>query len=716
MAEDQQTYRRATAAAVTGGAVQLALVIAMTLIGLWSQSAALHAATLHLLGGLPIWIILVMVCHQHRLERLEALEAEQLARRDAQSAAIFDEHADDLNLARRRLRNLHKWGLSIVSVGVAVYLVAIGGWQFYLNTRPADFRPLALGPQVDDRSLLLMGLCAGIAFVGFITARYVAGMTRVRQWQLLRGGAGYLMGGALVGFLAAVASLLHWLDVPRVFDVLGAVVPVLMLLIGVEIIVTLLLNAYRPRRPNEIARPAFDSRVLGLLTSPESIARAVSEAINYQFGFEISRSWFYQLLGRAVTPLVAFAMFVLILISSLIVVEPYEQAVVTRFGRLVRIDQPGLHFKWPWPIGSVEKYPVDRVHEIAAGSVSEHIDRGRAILWTTQHTSSDENYIITGATSYLEEDDSGGSTTGGVRGISLVATNVTVQFRIGNLRKFVLNVTEPSQVITAARQRQRWDLLVDDWKLGGRRGPDPLVGKKAVDPCPLLTALATRRVGNYFARHDIDTLLASGRLEAGHVLRKQIQEDVDRHNLGLDVIFVGLASIHPPRQGDVASAFHEQIAALQEKQAEIEKAGRDRIETLVRAAGSEQDALRIHAAIENLDALKHDGGDHEEQIEAHRREINQMLVASSGEAARIINEAKTEKWQRIIEARADAKRFLAMLNAHRLAPKYYTHRLYYRALAEGLKESRIFILPGDSEIRVNHEQFSTGIDDILNSQ
>ena len=95
---------------------------------------------------------------------------------------------------------------------------------------------------------------------------------------------------------------------------------------------------------------------------------------------------------------------------------------------------------------------------------------------------------------------------------------------------------------------------------------------------------------------------------------------------------------------------------------------------------------------------------------------NGQLIASSGEAARIINEAKTEKWQRIIEARADAKRFLAMLNAHRLAPKYYTHRLYYRALAEGLKESRIFILPGDSEIRVNHEQFSTGIDDILNSQ
>ena len=39
----------------------------------------------------------------------------------------------------------------------------------------------------------------------------------------------------------------------------------------------------------------------------------------------------------------------------------------------------------------------------------------------------------------------------------------------------------------------------------------------------------------YFARHDIDTLLASGRMAAGEALRKQIQEDVNRRRLGLNI-------------------------------------------------------------------------------------------------------------------------------------------------------------------------------------
>ena len=43
------------------------------------------------LGGLPIWIILWLVYNQHRLERVEALETEQLAADDARTTAFFDE-------------------------------------------------------------------------------------------------------------------------------------------------------------------------------------------------------------------------------------------------------------------------------------------------------------------------------------------------------------------------------------------------------------------------------------------------------------------------------------------------------------------------------------------------------------------------------------------------------------------------------------------------
>src|SRR5690606_6959550 len=81
----------------------------------------------------PIWIVLMMIYHQHRLERMEALETEQLASRDASAAAIFDERAQDLHVARRRLDRLYKWGLGGVSIVLALYLVIVGGTLFYAN-------------------------------------------------------------------------------------------------------------------------------------------------------------------------------------------------------------------------------------------------------------------------------------------------------------------------------------------------------------------------------------------------------------------------------------------------------------------------------------------------------------------------------------------------------------------------------------------------------
>ena len=50
-----------------------------------------------------IWIVLAMTFNEHRREQVESLEAAQLAKSDADAAALFDEHQDELSLARRRL-------------------------------------------------------------------------------------------------------------------------------------------------------------------------------------------------------------------------------------------------------------------------------------------------------------------------------------------------------------------------------------------------------------------------------------------------------------------------------------------------------------------------------------------------------------------------------------------------------------------------------------
>ena len=107
----------------------------------------------------------------------------------------------------------------------------------------------------------------------------------------------------------------------------------------------------------------------------------------------------------------------------------------------------------------------------------------------------------------------------------------------------------------------------------------------------------------YFAQKDIDTVLAVGRFEAGQKLRDSIQQDVDLHKLGLEIVFVGVAGIHPPQKEKVANAFHEQIGALQERQTLYEEAERERIEKLATVAGSYEQALAIFQKIKHLERL-----------------------------------------------------------------------------------------------------------------
>ena len=48
----------------------------------------------------------------------------------------------------------------------------------------------------------------------------------------------------------------------------------------------------------------FDSRLLGWLTAPKSLGQTLAETLRYQFGLEVSGSWAFKLVSRAVLPTV----------------------------------------------------------------------------------------------------------------------------------------------------------------------------------------------------------------------------------------------------------------------------------------------------------------------------------------------------------------------------------------------------------------------------
>jgi hypothetical protein len=73
---------------------------------------------------------------------------------------------------------------------------------------------------------------------------------------------------------------------------------VLLGLMAAEMLVTLLLEIYRPRVKGKVARPLYDSRVVGLLAQPESLFTTAAQTLDYQFGFKVSETWFFQLLQK----------------------------------------------------------------------------------------------------------------------------------------------------------------------------------------------------------------------------------------------------------------------------------------------------------------------------------------------------------------------------------------------------------------------------------
>lgn len=661
---DPLVYRRATTAACVGLGIQLVLLVATGLAALWADSQAIYAATWHMLGGLPIWIILALLYHQHERERAQRLAAEKLAAEPHATAAIFADLTDDLDAARTRLERLYRYGLQIVSLLVAVYLLAAGCGLVYTHVSAPD---TAAGASLQANPVGLLFVMAAIAFVAFISGRWLSGYARQRDWQLLRGGASYLMSCFVVAallFVGAVAVALT--NDTRFFGWMALVIPAVMILVGIEILLTSLLESYRPRVPGAMPRPAFDSRMLGLLTAPGSLGSVVADLISYQFGVEVSGSWLYQLLGSAVTPLTLFGAAVLLGLSCVTIVAPDERGVVLRWGEMRGEPLvPGMHLKWPWPVEAVEMHPVGQVQEIVVSSDLTGKSRdAQAILWTND---SDRDSML-GQEDFLAAPAETGE------GVALVSADVIVQYTVADLKRFLIG---------------------------------------SADPRRALSLIAQREASRFFATHDLDTLLGRGRTTGGPLLAQAIQAEADRMGLGVHVTGAAITSLHPPI-GSVSRAFHAQIGAVQDRETRIQAARREAVEQLASVAGSVELARRLDSVIRGLDGLR--GGD-PAKIAAAEVEIDTLLTEARGEAAELLHAARAYRWSRAVGERADGERFAGELLAFEASPDYYRSRRFLEVLAAGLADRRKFVIAGDAGdtpvFRMDFSDPASAIDTLL---
>lgn len=94
--------------------------------------------------------------------------------------------------------------------------------------------------------------------------------------------------------------------------------------------------------------------------------------------------------------IVVLAAVALYLLSGIYVVQPDERGVVLRFGRVVTDDvQPGIHYRLPWPVGSVERPQVTAIKRMSVGY--RIVDRMQGIPPTAR-----EAQFLTGDTNIIE--------------------------------------------------------------------------------------------------------------------------------------------------------------------------------------------------------------------------------------------------------------------------------------------------------------------------
>jgi len=668
--------RRAQHVAALGLVLQAAVWGTVLGVSFWSKSHAIAAVARCMLAGLPIWFVLFLVFKQLRRVAAEELETAELRRARAEGAgdSIFEMEDEALLLEQNRLRWMVRWFLPSTTV-VVTFLLLIGhfvGWGWRLDQAFASDGLLRT-----QQPHLVMWFIVGIGFLCFLYARYVIALSRIPNWRMLRAGASCMAGNALA-CLGLVIALMASTTVAWSEPLYAYIARVALIVIGIEFTANFILDFYRPRTPGVVPRPSFDSRLLGLISEPGGITKSIADAVNYQFGFEVSSTWFYQLLQRWMFPITIVTLVAVLSLTGVVIVDADEQAVVERFGsptaESTRVLAPGLHFKWPYPIDVVYRTPVKRIRELVIGEAAEKDDEDprKAILWTEAHDYLPELMLLVAAPKTRTESEPAAATppvaesprigTASVA-VNLLMVSMPIEYRVKDLSRYLYNYDDPVRV---------------------------------------MEAVAYQYLSDYAAGVDSNALMGPSRATFNRDLKRLIQERLDALDLGVEIVFAGLRAAHPPAKEQVAASFHAVVTAETKKGAVVEAAEGEARKMLTAVAGTEERARALDEAIRAREKLQSETGVDAARLAEADAGIDDLLIGNPakgiapppGEIATRIAKARTSASEFVTRAAATARAFSTEVAAYEAAPALYSQRKILEVYA-GIGDIRKYLIVGD---------------------
>ncbi len=204
------------------------------------------------------------------------------------------------------------------------------------------------------------------------------------------------------------------------------------------------------------------------------------------------------------------ALIVLWLLSGIYIVGPDEQGVVRRFGKAVRVVEPGPHYRLPRPIERVDKPKIQQVRRVEIGF--ETISPGPPARYNFHP---EESLMLTGDEQIID-------------------AQIIIQYKIKDAADYLFNVRN----------------------LEGSQGTI----KDAAE-------VALRQV---VGKRPIDDVLIEEKLQVEIDILALLQEIVDGYGSGVRIIEVKLQTVRPPKE--VASSFDDVVSAKEDKAKLIQEA------------------------------------------------------------------------------------------------------------------------------------------------
>lgn len=237
-----------------------------------------------------------------------------------------------------------------------------------------------------------------------------------------------------------------------------------------------------------------------------------------------------QIKGGAIKIIVAAVVVLILLVGSIYTVSPEEVGVILRFGKYVRITDPGLHFKLPLGIERLTKVPVQRQLKMEFGFRTTR--PGIRTEYRVTPEAFKEAVMLTGD-------------------LNVAVVEWIVQYKIKDPYKYLFKIRDAESTFRYMNE-----------------------------------AVVKKIVGD----NSVDEVITVGRARIANTAKEELQNLCDLYEIGIDVNQLIFQDVNPP--DPVKPSFNEVNEALQEKERKINEAWSEYNELIPRSRGEAEQTIR----------------------------------------------------------------------------------------------------------------------------